>query len=328
MSIESDLIARHFAPLAGEGAFALTDDAAIIAPTPGHDLVVTVDALVAGVHFFASDPPQSIARKALGVNLSDLAAKGAAPRGFVLALALPNPPEEPWLAAFAAGLGTAASEWQCPLLGGDTTMTTGPLTLSITAFGEVPSGRMVRRAGARVGDILAVTGTIGDAALGLALQIEPERPSWAALDAEAREHLIDRYRHPRPRLALAEALRANASAAMDISDGLLGDSGKLLAVSDVGAAIDVASVPLSDAARRAVAADRTLREIVFTGGDDYELALTMPESAWADFSHLAKKSGIDITRIGIVTAGPEISIRDGKSPYVLPKRLSYGHFGG
>jgi thiamine-monophosphate kinase len=327
MTVETDLIARHFAPLAGEGAFGLRDDAAMLSPTAGHDLVITVDALVAGVHFFAKDPPESIARKALGVNLSDLAAKGAKPRGFVLTLALQGQPQDDWLSAFAAGLGQAAAEWNCPLLGGDTTMTPGPLTLSITAFGEVPTGRMVRRAGARAGDIIAVTGTIGDAALGLLLQSEPERAAWAALEATVHTHLIDRYRHPQPRLALGEALRAHASAAMDVSDGLLGDVGKLLATSGVGGEIDIACVPLSDAARAAISADQTLRYSALTGGDDYELVITLPESAWAIFHEKAQEMKIALTRIGIVKDGSELTFRDGKRSFLPPKRLSYGHFG-
>jgi thiamine-monophosphate kinase len=326
MTVETDLIARHFAPLAGEGAFGLRDDAAMLSPTAGHDLVITVDALVAGVHFFANDPPASIARKALGVNLSDLAAKGASPRGFVLTLALSGQPQDDWLSAFATGLGQAAAEWNCPLLGGDTTMTPGPLTLSITAFGEVPAGQMVRRAGARAGDMIAVTGTIGDAALGLVLQNEPERPAWAALAAKPRTYLIDRYRHPRPRIALMDALRIHATAAMDISDGLLGDVAKLLATSGVCGEIDVASVPLSDAARAAISADQTLRYSALTGGDDYELVITLPESAWAIFHEKAQKVGIGITCIGIVKNGSELTFHDGKHPFLLPKQLSYQHF--
>ncbi|MET0429274.1 MAG: thiamine-phosphate kinase, partial [Microvirga sp.] len=201
---EVDLIARYFAPIADPAGLGLKDDAACLAPTPGHDLVVTVDALVEGVHFLPGDPPGSVARKALGVNVSDLAAKGSEPRGFLLALALPDGWTTDWLSAFADGLGRAARDFGCPLLGGDTVRAAGPLTLSVTALGEVPRGRMVRRTNARPGDAICVTGTIGDAALGLDLR---GSPAWAgALSAEHRAILADRYLHPRPRHGLAAIL--------------------------------------------------------------------------------------------------------------------------
>src|SRR5215210_1871972 len=167
---EDELIDRYFAPLAGEGGLGLKDDAALLKPLAGHELVLTVDAVVAGVHFFPDDPPDAIAVKALGVNISDLAAKGAAPAGFLLALALPDDWSETWLAAFADGLGKAAQAFACPLLGGDTVRANGALSLSITAVGQVPAGRIVRRGAAQAGDRICVTGTIGDAALGLALR--------------------------------------------------------------------------------------------------------------------------------------------------------------
>ena len=185
MTSEDDLIARYFAPIAGPGGLRLRDDAALVEETPGREQVVTTDALVAGVHFFADDPPRSIARKALGVNLSDLAAKGATPQGFVLTLALPDGWTNDWLAEFASGLGAEATAYGCPLLGGDTVRTPGPLMLSVTALGTVPRGRMVRRTGARPGDRLFVTGSIGDAALGLRLRLDPSN-QFGGLDAAAR----------------------------------------------------------------------------------------------------------------------------------------------
>jgi len=299
---EFELIARYFAPLAGRGGLGLLDDAGLLRPARGYEIVVTADALVAGVHFFSDDPPASIARKALGVNLSDLAAKGAAPDGFVLTLALTADCTQDWLAAFAQGLGAMAQEGACPLIGGDTVSTTGPLTLSITAFGSVPAGRMVLRSGARPGDVVAVTGTIGDGALGLKVH-GPARPAWVSMLPEAeRAYLVDRYLHPRPRLALAPALQAHANAAMDVSDGLVGDLGKLLAASKMGAEIDLDAVPLSPAARLAVMADLALAELAWTGGDDYEILCTVSEEEYSSLSGAAEAAGFGLSRIGRVTA--------------------------
>src|SRR5436305_3490447 len=188
MTPEDSLIARYFKPLATDaGAFGLTDDAAIVKPS-GDDIVVTTDAIIEGVHFLGGDPPDTVARKALRVNLSDLAAKGATPAGFVLTLAL-RAPDDAWLTAFAHGLGEDATQFGCPLLGGDTVSTPGPLMISITAFGRVPAGKMVRRNGAKAGDRVMVSGTIGDAALGLGLL-----KGSAALGGDKREMLIGRYR--------------------------------------------------------------------------------------------------------------------------------------
>ncbi len=299
---EFDLIARHFAPIAGPGGLGLLDDAGLIRPARGYEIVVTADALVAGVHFFPDDPPASIARKALAVNLSDLAAKGARPEGFVLSLALPRGWTEDWLSGFAAGLKRIADEGGCPLIGGDTVSTSGPLTLSITAFGSVPAGRMVLRSGARAGDRVLVSGTIGDGALGLKVH-GPDKPGWvAALGDGDRAFLVDRYLHPRPRLALAAALQTRASAAMDVSDGLVGDLAKLLAASRVGAGIDLDAVPLSDAARVAVMADPALLELAWTGGDDYEILCTASEAECPSLVSAAHAAGVPLTVVGTVTA--------------------------
>ncbi|MBY0364451.1 MAG: thiamine-phosphate kinase, partial [Phreatobacter sp.] len=253
---EDDLIARFFAPLATTaGADGLTDDAAVI-PEGAGDLVVTKDMAIAGVHFFPDDPPDLIAAKVLRVNLSDLAAKGAVPVGFLLGLGLPPDWTTDFLAAFATGLGRDIAAYDCPLLGGDTVKVPGPLTLSVTAFGR--AARTVRRRGARPGDVLCVTGTIGDGALGLIAR-QAERapgtaPDWLRLLApEERAHLVDRYLAPRPRTTLAAAVARYASSAMDVSDGLVGDLAKMMAASAAGARLDAAAVPLSPAAARALA---------------------------------------------------------------------------
>jgi thiamine-monophosphate kinase len=321
---EDTLIARYFAPLAAEGGLGLRDDAARVRPLPGHDLVLTADALVAGGHFFPDDPPESIARKALGVNVSDLAAKGAEPLGFLLSLALPADWEEPWLMAFAEGLGNAAREWGCPLLGGDTVRASGGLTLSVTALGTVPTGRMIPRTGARPGDVVCVTGTIGDAALGLALR---GGPAWGgALERDHRDELADRYLHPQPRIGLTVALREHAHAAMDVSDGLLGDFAKLCRASGVSGAIDADAVPLSPAALAAVALDPALAERCLTGGDDYEILCTLPRDRVAAAQLEARRMGLALTSIGVIEEGtgmPRVRGREGERAIT---EGSFSHF--
>src|SRR5690349_9967046 len=268
VSGEERLIARYFRPLATvPNAFGLGDDAAVLTPPSGCDLVVTTDGVIAGVHFLPADPPQSIARKALRMNLSDLAAKGATPAGFLLSIALPTNTPESWIAAFAEGLGQDISQYGCPLLGGDTDRTPGPLSVSITAFGTLPHGAMVRRATAKPGDVIAVTGTIGDAALGVLLHRDANLAKSWRLSSAAADHLRGRYLLPQPRNVLAEALRQHASAAMDVSDGLVGDLAKLCRASGVAAETDVEAIPLSDAARAALSADAKLIERILSGGD-------------------------------------------------------------
>ncbi len=322
---EDDLIARYFAPLAGPGGLGLRDDAALVAPPGGCEIVATVDGLVAGVHFFADDPPETIARKALRVNLSDLAAKGAAPLGFLLTLALPRDWKPAWLGAFAAALGEDAGGFACPLLGGDTVSTPGPLTLSITALGAVPAGRMVRRDGARPGDALYVSGTIGDAALGLRLRSEPE--GARTIRAGDRAFLVDRYLMPRPRGALAEALRENASGAMDVSDGLAGDLAKMLRVSGASAEVEIARIPLSKAAQAMIDGEPRLLETALTGGDDYEILTSVPEGRAEAFEAAARAAGVPVARIGRATAGQGAPVfRDARGAAMSFARGSYSHF--
>lgn len=323
---EDSLIARYFKPLATDpGAFGLTDDAAVL-KADGEDIVVNTDAIVEGVHFLPDDPPDTIARKALRVNLSDLAAKGATPAGFVLTLAL-RAHDEAWLAEFARGLGEDASFFNCPLLGGDTVSTPGPLMVSVTAFGRVPEGRMVRREGARVGDRIVVTGTIGDAALGLALlkQNTPESALAAMPDDEylMRRWLVSCYRVPQPRVLLASAVRDHATAAMDISDGLAGDLAKLCAVSGVSAVIDADAVPLSWLPESRLA---SFEEIV-AGGDDYEILCTIPEVRFAAFKRDAEQVGVKVTTIGnIVEGSAPPRFIDAQGRDIVLKRFSYSHF--
>jgi thiamine-monophosphate kinase len=324
---EDRLIARHFKPIAQHpGALGLTDDAATLTPPPGHALVVTADAIVGGVHFFPNDPPDAIAKKALRVNLSDLAAKGAKPAGFVLTIALPKCVGDDWLKGFARGLGADAKTYDCPLLGGDTVYTPGPVTISITAFGTVPQKTMIRRSGARAGDHVIVTGTIGDAALGLKLRAQRGAAKRWKLDTAMQRHLLARYLVPQPRNALAEALRVHASAAMDVSDGLVGDLGKLCRASGVGAEVDVARVPLSKAALAVLVADPKATETMLTGGDDFEVLATVPPRKLKSFLAAARRAGVPATGIGRITTGANAKFLGPDNRPLRFARTSFSHF--
>jgi thiamine-monophosphate kinase len=303
-SREDRLIARYFSPLAKHpGAFALLDDAAVIDPPAGCDVVLKADGIIGGVHFFPGDPPDTVGQKALRVNLSDLAAKAAKPLGFLLTLALPKEIGDAWLAPFARGLGADADFFGCPLFGGDTDRTPGPITISIAVLGAVPHGKMLRRAGARPDDRVVVTGTIGDAALGLMLRRDPAAAERWALTRDQQNDLERRYLVPEPRTAIAELLGQHASAAMDVSDGLAGDLAKLCRVSGVAAEIEVARVPLSQPARIALASEPALIEPILTGGDDYEILASVPRDKVAALREQALARGVVVTEIGVVLAG-------------------------
>jgi thiamine-monophosphate kinase len=322
-SAEDHMIARFFAPLATHpGALGLTDDCAVITPPDGCDLVLTTDAVIGGVHFFAEDAAQTVASKALRVNLSDLAAKGARPLGYLLSLAVPQTVDEDWLAGFAEGLRADAVLYDCPLLGGDSDCTPGPTTVAVSMFGSVPVGTMVRRAGARPGDRIFVTGSIGDAALGLAMR---NGRNWTISDAQ-RQYLMTRYLLPQPRNALADAVRSHATAAIDISDGLAGDLAKLCRVSGVAANVEVPLVPLSDAARAVLAADPSMTETVLSGGDDYEICCAVPSDRTDSFRAAAETARVAVTDIGEIAAGEDAIFSDADGTPITFRRASFSHF--
>ena len=322
-SAEDRLIARFFAPIATHpGALGLSDDAAFIKPPPGCDLVLTADAIVGGVHFFADDAAPSVAGKALRVNLSDLAAKGAKPLGFLLSLALPKDTDDDWLTGFAEGLRGDAVLFGCPLFGGDTVRTSGPIVISIAMFGSVPEGSMVRRAGAKPGDRVFVSGSIGDAALGLDLR---KGAAWKLTDAQ-RQYLMSRYLLPQPRNALAEVVRTHASSAMDVSDGLAGDFAKLCRASGVAADIAAGKVPLSEAAKAVLTAEPAMREIALTGGDDYEIICTVPLAKAESFRAAAKAANVAVTEIGEIKAGEGVRFMGPDGKPLAFKRTSFSHF--
>ncbi len=289
---EFGIIARYFAPLAGEGSFGLKDDAALLPARPGQDLVVTTDTITEGVDFFAFDPSGDIARKALRVNLSDLAAKGAMPAHYLLNLSLPHTITPDWLAGFAAGLAQDQREFGISLLGGDTGATDGPLTIAVTAFGFVPQGKMIRRDGAKVGDAVYVTGAIGDSGGGLAI-FKREKHSLSDTDRDA---LIARYRVPQPPVAFAENLRAIAHASVDVSDGLIADLGHIASASGVRIVVDGEAVPLSPPLRALWHDNALLRAVA--AGDDYQIAFTAPPGLNGPFTQIGraeKGEGVSLT---------------------------------
>jgi len=319
---EFERIARFFAPLAAPQALGLVDDVALIDGPPGEQYVLKTDAIVEGVDYFPGDPPGQIAQKLLRVNLSDLAAKGATPLGYLLTTILPKSCDETWLEAFAAGLAADQATYGIGLLGGDSSATPGPATLSVTAIGRVATGKAVLRGGAKPGDLIYVSGTIGDATLGLAaLKGEIE-----GLEPAARDFLVDRYHLPQPRLALGQKLVGLAHAAIDISDGLIADLGHLCGASRLGASLRAEDVPLSPAARAALEASKKSRTMLFSGGDDYELLFTAPPNLAYKIEAAMRAAGVTVTRIGEMEAGHGVKLLDAQGEPIPIDRAGYSHF--
>jgi thiamine-monophosphate kinase len=319
---EFERIRRFFAPLAGPGGLGLLDDAALVDCKAGHRLVITADAIVAGVHYLPDDPPEFVARKLLRVNLSDLAAMGARPLHYVLTTALPAELGPEWLARFARGLGEDQSRFAMGLLGGDSVSTPGPAVLSLTAIGEVATGMEIRRSGAKPGDLVWVSGTIGDSFLGLSLL----RGAHRDLAPEHRDYLIRRFHVPDPRTELGPLLSGIAHSMIDISDGLLADLGHICETSGVAAIVELEMLPLSQAARIVVDLDTALRARLAAAGDDYELLFTAPPGASMAIAALSSRLGIPITMIGKIEpgAGPRLVDTDGGT--ISVDRTGYCHF--
>ena len=319
---EFDIIARYFKPLATDrGALGLSDDGALFDLPAGHEAVVTTDAMVSGIHFFANDRPDTIGWKLLAVNLSDLAAMGATPLGYTLALGLPADWNSDWLGAFSLGLKTCQERYGTSLLGGDTVRSGGVFWAAITAFGAVPKGSALRRNGARTGDAIWVSGTVGDAALAVQL-----RNGWTPPAAVERAGLDHRLDLPEPRLALGQALRGIATAALDISDGLAADLGHICETSEVGAIVQLADVPLSPTGRGLLARDPDVAVTVLTGGDDYELLFTSPADADEQVYRAAEAAGTPVARIGRITPGFGVRIVDGQGHDLNLPHLGFTHF--
>jgi thiamine-monophosphate kinase len=319
---EFERIRRFFAPLAGPGALGLVDDAALIDCAPGKRLVVTADAIVAGVHFLPDDPPELVARKLLRVNLSDLAAMGARPLHYVLTTALPAELGPEWLARFAQGLAEDQRRYGIDLLGGDSVGTRGPAVLSLTAIGEVAAGEEIRRSGARPGDLVWVSGTIGDAFLGLDLL----RGAHPDLAPDHRDYLVRRFRLPEPRTELGPRLSGIAHAMIDVSDGLVADLGHICETSRVAAIIELDLLPLSPAARAIVEGDRGIRARLAAAGDDYELLFAAPADAAETIATLSHRPGVQVTRIGKIEAGIGVRLLDADGHQIPLEAAGYRHF--
>ena len=321
---EFDLIARYFTRPAKNAALGVGDDCALFNPSPGMQLAISSDMLIEGRHFFGDVSPYSLGHKALAVNLSDLAACGAQPVAFTLALALPSI-DEAWLQAFSSGMWALADAHSCDLIGGDTTR--GPLNICITALGEVPRGQALLRSGAQVGDDIYVSGTLGDARLALeALQSKIKLPP--EILAQARERL----EQPTPRVALGVALRGIATSAIDISDGLAGDLGHVLKASGVGAAVDVDdTIKLIAASQYNTLASslfdaQKLLEAAFSGGDDYELVFTASPTARQAVAAASVTSQTPVTRIGVIQAQPGLRLIDAQGQAISARFSSFDHF--
>lgn len=325
LTSEAAIIGEFLAPLTqgDAGACGLEDDCAVLAPEPGTDLVLTTDSLVEGVHFLAGDVP---AFKALAVNVSDLIAKGAVPRAYLMNLTLPSAPTRGFMQLLVEGLAEAQVAFGCHLVGGDIDRTPGPFAITITAIGAVPAGRAVRRSGARAGDVVVVTGSIGGAALGLRLQLEPLGALAGALKTAEWAHLVARFERPRPRLASAALVRDFASAAMDVSDGLAKDLERLAQASGVMAEAQLAAVPVSAAAGKALGAGLVDRQALIAGGEDYEVLMTVPQARLAALEAAAVAAGVAVTVIGRIEQGSGIVWRDEDGRAVPLARTGWDHF--
>ena len=316
-------IARYFAPLSAGfyGADRLRDDCAVFAPPRGGMLVAKTDTIVETVHTLGDEPADLVARKALRVNLSDLAAKGAVPFAYLLSLTTRKDTPDSWVRKFAAGLKRDQREFGLKLIGGDSVSAAGPASVTIMALGQSARAAVPRRGDARAGDDIYVTGTIGDAALGL----HALRGWLRGISPRHAAHLADRYRLPRPRLAAGQALAGLVNAMMDVSDGLVGDLGHICKWSGLGAEIDWKLVPLSAAAKAALRYRPGLRSTVLGGGDDYELLFTARPWAAGRVAAAGRRAGVDVTRIGRMKRGKGVRVLDDKGRDITPSRGGYEH---
>jgi thiamine-monophosphate kinase len=332
LTSEAELIAL-LAPLTAgaPGAFGLKDDCARLTPAAGYDLVLKIDPIRAGVHFFPDDPPEDIAWKALAVNVSDLAAKGAEPVAYLMALSFPEPPTRSWMTRFAAGLKHAQETFGCTLIGGDTDRAPGPLSIAITVIGQVPTGQMVRRDTAKAGDAIYISGTLGDSGLGLRLHAEARegrrdlRDRWGIVEHQA-EMLIERYLRPAPRTQLAGFIRQHASASMDISDGLVKDLERMCRASGVGAEVDTALIDFSVPAAYVLTREPTAFSTIISAGDDYEILAAIPQNQIKAVSGKNRHLPVRLQRIGTFTTGSGVTVKRADGTIIPFDRTGWDHF--
>lgn len=326
ISGEFAVIERYLAPLAGDaaGSFSLKNDAAVLSLEPGVRLVTTVDCMIAGRHFLPVDPAETVAKKLLRVSLSDLAAMGAEPLAYLLSASWPQDTEERWLAEFCQGLAADQKRFGVTLVGGDTTATPGPLTLSLTAFGSLTGPGVLDRSSLKPGDDLYLSGTLGDAHLGLRVL----RGEIDGLSAAARDDLVRRYRCPDPRVDLGRALleRGLATAAIDVSDGLAQDLGHLLSGSGLGAVVRMADLPVSDAAEEALRKTGETRAGLLSGGGDYELLFGAAADRRDALTALARELSVPLTRLGRACREPGLSVQDEAGREVRLESAGWTHF--
>lgn len=325
---EEAIIQRFLAPLAAgfPGALGLQDDCAVAAPRPGYEFVFKTDAIAEGVHFLSTDAPADIGWKALAVNVSDLAAKGAVPVGYLMSLAFPQAPTAEWMAEFARGLGEAQAAFGIHLMGGDTDRRPGPLSVTPMVVGEVPAGRMVRRGAARADDVIFVSGTLGDSALGLHLVRDPGHVQRWRLSEPLAQQLTRRFLRPQPRLPLAAPVLDHAQAGMDLSDGLLKDLGRMCRASGVGAIIEHAALPVSDAFAAVRQIDPASASAALFAGDDYEILTAIAPAKVAAFFAAAAAAGITVTQIGRFTSGSDVVVRDASGTAMALGETGWDHF--
>lgn len=325
---ETAFIQSYLAPLADKvsGAFGLQDDAAALDVGDDFDVVVTVDAIAAGTHFFEDDSAADIGWKALAVNVSDLVAKGAEPFAYVMSLALPSRPSHDWMTSFCSGLGAAQAVFKIALAGGDTDVRDGPLAITITALGRVPKGKVVRRSGGHPGDRLFLTGTIGDAAIGLALRRDDALCRQMKLSDQDIDFLLNRYHRPKVRTRIAPVVQSLASASIDISDGLVKDATSLAVASSCGLKVFCNTIPISQSARIAVASGQFSGEDLITAGGDYEVLAAVPDSNATKFASAAETAGVSVTEIGVLTEQSDVIFLDGEGQPLTFHQAGYDHF--
>ncbi len=327
---ETDIIQRFLAPLAAGvcGAFQLKDDCAVFTPPQGHDIVLNTDAVVAGVHLFADDDPAAFAWKALAANVSDIVAKGATPEVYLMNLTLPELPSEAWLQAFASGLRAAQEKFGCQLTGGDTDrVPESPFSVAITMIGHIPSGHVVQRGTAQPGDVVFVSGPIGDAALGLRLVKETDLAAHVGLTDAMRKTFVAAYRQPTPSLQVASVIRDVASAAMDISDGLVKDFTRLVEASGCGGELNLSEMPVSKAARMMLNSGACTHVDLATGGEDYVVLGTVSPANLERLQKNAARQNLTLTPIGHMReASSGLVVRDASGNEINPGSGGWDHF--